>query len=160
MSDILPSHLTCGLQSLILFCGRRFSKILLLPVSMIECWLSSMLSKHDKVRRSLECPVEGSIVAEHQWSQINFPISCRQFENLLQVVVNFSVCRFFLAKELWKPTSGLGIQFHRFVQLDRDFVAEFFFSIYDDFSRYSISTNPFGENSFCHSFCCSVRNGH
>jgi len=92
-----------------------------------------MLSKHDKVRRSLECPVEGSIVAEHQWSQINFPISCRQFENLLQVVVNFSVCRFFLAKELWKPTSGLGIQFHRFVQLDRDFVAEFFFSIYDDF---------------------------
>ncbi len=127
MSNILPSHLTCCLQSLILFCGRRFSQILFLPVPMIECWLSGMLSKNDKVQRSLECAVERSIVAEHQWSQINFPISCRQFKDLLQVVVNFSVCRFFLAKELWKLTSGLWIQLHCLVQLDRDFVVEFFF---------------------------------
>ncbi len=41
MSDILPHHLAFCLQSLILFCCRRFSEMLLLPVSMIECWLAA-----------------------------------------------------------------------------------------------------------------------
>ncbi len=75
-----------------------------------------------------------------------FPNQLSSIQRFASGSCQFFYLPFFLAKELWKLTSGLWIQLHRLVQLDRDFVAEFFFSIYDDFSRYSISTNPFGEN--------------
>ncbi len=114
MSDILPRHLACCLQSLILFCCQRFSEMLLLPVSTIECWLPGMLSKNDKVQRSLKCLVERGIVAEHQWSQINFPICCHQFIDLLEVFVDCSNCRFLLDIECGKLTSGFWGQFHCF----------------------------------------------
>ncbi len=113
--DVLQPHIAGCLQHLILFCLQRFTEMFLFPVSMIECRLPSVLSKNDKVWRNLECPVEGSIVAEHQWSQINFPNCCLQLKNLLQIFVDLSICRFLLKIESRKLSTGFRGQFHDFV---------------------------------------------